>query len=149
MAASVSDKLWTFEELGEQTSRVRTAVTMFIMVTALGCLSASAAPQSVWTAWLKDLNQQCPSKHVDWIAGDTYDELIGDFLKTEPRRTQIKATAIANYSHRCAQETIGFSCETSVYLDAFRKLGLLRRFTAFGCRTYTCTEQALCTKTSN
>jgi hypothetical protein len=47
-----------------------------------------------------------------------------------------KISLIADYSHRCSKETAAFSCEMAVHLDAFNKLGLLKRFTTFACHEY-------------
>jgi hypothetical protein len=85
----------------------------------------------------------CPSHKLD-LLGDVYDELIGGFSKTLPRSLDAKAKAIASYSRRCADETVGFSCEMAVYVDAYKRLGLLTKFTAFACDKYKCIEGAYC-----
>ncbi len=108
---------------------------------------ASAPAEDVWKMWMSDLRQQCPSSHVDWICGDCYDDLVGAFVQTLPSSTQQKISSIADYSRRCAEEKMGFSCEMFVHLDAFNRLRLLKRFTAFGCHRYRCEEPALCTRT--
>lgn len=102
------------------------------------------AQENVWNMWTQDLQRQCPSNHVDWIAGDFYDELVTAFVQTLPPSSQRKISSIADYSRRCADEKMGFSCEMSVHLDAFNRLGLLKRFAAFGCHRYKCEEPALC-----
>jgi hypothetical protein len=58
----------------------------------------------------------------------------------------MKIDAITDYAHRCSNEQIGFYCEMTVHLDAFNRLGLLRRFAAFACQHYKCAGPALCTE---
>jgi hypothetical protein len=106
--------------------------------------TAGLAADDGWARWEHELRRQCPSHHVDWICGDCYDDLIGGFSATLPAATRRKSEQIADYSRRCARETMGFSCEMAVYLDAFRRLGLLKRFTAFGCNAYRCEDVAIC-----
>jgi hypothetical protein len=118
---------------------------LLILLTAFP--TAAMAANDVWANWGRELSLQCPAHHVDWICDSCYDELIGGFSATLPAAINRKAARIADYSHRCAQEWMGFSCEMTVYLDAFRRLGLLKRFTAFGCKTYRCEEVAMCTST--
>jgi len=100
----------------------------------------------LWKKWKQELQRQCPANHVEWVADGDYDELLADFVKTLPRSTQARVAAIADYSHRCSTEQMGFSCEMVVHLDAFNQLGLLRRFAAFGCQRYKCSEPAFCTR---
>ena len=108
--------------------------------------SSSVGEKNVWKIRERDLHQQCPENHVDWIGDGGYDGLLGDFIDKLPISTQRRISAIADYSHRCSKETAGFSCEMAVHLDAFNKLGLIKQFTAFGCRRYKCEEPALCTR---
>jgi hypothetical protein len=121
---------------------MRAAAIGFALVAGAG--SAIAGPTGDWQAWQSELHRQCPANHVDWIYGDGYDELAGGFVRTLPLQTRKKMDAIADYQHRCASETMGFSCELAVNLDAFRRLGLLKKFVAFGCNHYRCSEPALC-----
>ncbi len=96
-----------------------------------------------WKDWNGAVKLQCPSHHLE-LLGDIYDELIDKFSKTLPRSIDEKAISIADYSRRCADETAGFSCEMAVYVDAYKKLGLLKKFTQFSCRQYKCLEAAYC-----
>jgi len=107
--------------------------------------SAIAAQRNAWDEWLSELKRQCPSHHVDWVFDGGYDDLLGNFEQTLPPGTRRRVLEIEDYSHRCAKETLGFSCEMSVGLDAYVKLGLLEKFVTFGCRHYRCVEIASCT----
>ena len=107
--------------------------------------TTKAADQNPWNAWERELRQQCPAHHVDWLSGGGYDDLLAGFTKTLPHSMQRRVESIADNPHRCSDVHIGFDCEMSVYLDAFSKLGLLKQFAAYGCRQYKCTEPALCT----
>jgi hypothetical protein len=59
-------------------------------------------------------------------------------------RQQAKVERTANYSQKCAHETIGFWCEWGVSLDAIEKLGLMPDFAAWSCRDIKCEEYGLC-----
>ena len=107
--------------------------------------SVSAAEGNGWDVWLSELKRQCPSHHIEWVFDAGYDALLGGFEQTLPPSTRRKAEDIEDYSHRCAKETMGFACEMSVGLDAYIKLGLLKKFVTFGCRQYRCSEIAMCT----
>jgi hypothetical protein len=118
-------------------------VIFFFVLIALQ--PATAGEKNAWTTWERELHRQCPKNHVDWIVDGGYDDLLRGFLHTLPISTQQRVSAIADYSRRCSEATIGFSCEMGVHLDAFSRLSLLKHFTAFGCRRYKCEEPALCT----
>ncbi|KQY31163.1 hypothetical protein ASD21_08965 [Caulobacter sp. Root1455] len=117
-----------------------------LLLLALLTPSMANAGEDGWAAWRAGLARTCPSHHVDWIADGSYDALLGAFNSTLDARTQAQVAAIADYDHRCAQETAGFSCEMGVHLDAFQRAGLLDRFVRFGCRTVRCEEQSLCSR---
>jgi hypothetical protein len=99
-----------------------------------------------WTTWERELRRQCPANHVEWLTVAGKEELVIDFVDTLPTATQVRISSIADVSRRCSEQTSGLSCEVYVHLDAFIRLNLLRRFTAFACHRYKCTEAALCTK---
>lgn len=107
---------------------------------------AEAGPVDGWTAWLHGLSQKCPTRHVDWICDGCYLDYLDDFTKTLPARTQKQVTEIAYHPDRCASETMGFSCEMSVTLEAIRKLGLMDRLVNFSCEHYKCDDEASCTR---
>src|SRR5579872_6731410 len=120
--------------------------TIFVVLLLMLPLVAGAADKYYWTTWERELRRQCPANHVEWLSDAGRDELVGEFVETLPAATQKRVASIANVSHRCAEQTAGFSCEVSVHLDAFIRLNLLTQFTAFACRRYKCTETAVCTK---
>src|ERR1700761_2725398 len=101
------------------------------LITAGLPVCASAA--QVWDDWSALLGRTCPSYHVELISDNDHDELIGGFFRTLPAATQGKVNAIADYNRRCSKETMGFYCEMAVDLDAFERLGLLKRFAGFAC----------------
>ena len=100
-------------------------------------------PPHIWDTWNKSTKQICPSHKLD-LLGDVYDDLIGDFSKTLPRSIDAKVNSIAAYSRRCADEKMGFYCEMAVHVDAYEKLGLLKKFATFACSKYKCLEGAYC-----
>lgn len=116
------------------------------LLLALLTPSTAGAADDGWAAWRAGLARTCPSHHVDWIGDGGYDELLGAFNATLDAATQAKVSAIADYAHRCAQETAGFSCEMGVHLAAFQQTGLLDRFTRFGCQIVRCEEFASCSR---
>jgi hypothetical protein len=107
-------------------------------------LTHAAYATPVWDVWYSDLQHTCPSHHVEWISGDDHDELLGDFLPTLSQSTRRKVEVIVDESRRCAN-VMGFYCEFEVNLDAFQKLGLLKRFVHFACHARRCEEAAICT----
>ncbi len=106
---------------------------------------AKESEEDVWKDWEAEWRRQCPSNHLEWFPDGSTDDLLGDFYQTLSPSLQHKVSAIADYSRRCSMEEIGFACEMSINLDAFNKLGLLKRFTAFACHHYKCVEASLCT----
>jgi hypothetical protein len=123
--------------------RVRFLVCSLSFCLSVSCTPSLAAeiPYRYWDGWDRAARQQCPSHHLE-LLGDIYDELISDFSKTLPSSVNEKATAIADYSRQCTDETAGFYCEMSTYIHAYKKLGLLGKFTAFSCYRYKCLEGA-------
>jgi hypothetical protein len=121
-------------------------ISAFFVLSLLLASIPGEAKEDAWSAWQRELNRACPDNHVDWICDGCIDEFLADFTKTLSSDTQRKIAKIADYSHRCARETAGFYCEMSADLNAFRRLGLLRKFVDYGCRHYKCYEPALCTE---
>lgn len=97
-----------------------------------------------WTAWKAELGRQCPSHHVDWIAGGVYPDLLDRFEKTLKPSVRQRVTKIADLQKKCAKELAGFDCEMGGSLRAYQRLGLMASFTAVGCHEYTCTEPSIC-----
>jgi hypothetical protein len=100
-----------------------------------------AASQEAWEGQMKRL---CPSHHVEWIPGGSYDDVIASYDAKLSPRLQREARRIADYSHRCSHETAGLSCEWAAYIDAYWKLGRLPDFAAWTCRHVKCEEAAIC-----
>ena len=124
---------------------MKAATASFALLALAGPIT-SYAGVTAWQVWEQDLRRQCPSKHVEWVADGSYDELLGAFEASLALPTQKKIAQIVDYSHRCASEEIGFACEMATSLDAFRKMGLLKSFVEFGCAHVKCEEVALCSE---
>lgn len=118
--------------------------TLPLSVGLLSVWASAASAEHSWKIWEAELQRQCPNNHVEWICDGCYDDLLADFIQTLPPAAQQKISTIADYTNRCAMEIGGFSCEMSVNLDAFRKLGLMKQFVAFGCQHYKCEAASLC-----
>lgn len=97
-----------------------------------------------WTAWKAELARQCPSHHVDWIAGGVYPDLLDRFEKILKPAARQRVTKIADLQNKCAKELAGFDCEMGESLRAYQKVGVVASFAAFGCREFTCTEPSIC-----
>jgi hypothetical protein len=118
--------------------------TIFVdLAFLLSFASAADILPSIWKKWDHAAKLQCPSLYLE-LLGNVYDGLIGDFVRALPRDNRPSIDAIADYSQRCREETAGFSCDMAVYVDAFSKLGLLKKFAAFSCDRYKCLEAAYC-----
>jgi len=97
--------------------------------------------------WEAAVKQSCPRHHLEWTCDGCWDEFLDDFERTLPDTTQDMILKVADYSHRCANEVAGFSCEISAHVDAMNSLGLLKRFVGYGCSHYSCEDVAICTRT--
>jgi hypothetical protein len=129
---------------------MKLAAVAFAAMLSAFCFLDAAYAANVWDAYHADLRARCPSRHVDWICDDCQDDLIDDFLSILPEQTRRKVSAMGGpEAQRACADQMGFYCEMGAYLDTFRKLNLLKQFVAYGCRTESCTEVAICTKTSN
>lgn len=105
---------------------------------------ASAQFAASQRAWESQMERLCPSHHVEWIPGGSYDDVIAAYdAKLSPHQ-QRAARRIADYSHRCSHETAGLSCEWAAYIDAYWKMGRLSSFAAWTCRHVKCEETAIC-----
>jgi hypothetical protein len=121
------------------------AATQFVFSLLVWPIAASAEA-SPWQAWEHYLHQRCPNNHVEWVEDGGYDELLGAFEATLPLRAREEISRIIDYDHRCAAETVGFSCEMGMSLYAFRRLGILKRFVDFGCAHVKCEDVASCSE---
>jgi hypothetical protein len=112
------------------------------------CAAAPAAARApnAWESWEAALARDCPERHVDWVCDGCWDDLIAAFQATLPRRSAARVNAVADERRVRREERIGFSCEMGAYLKAWRRLGLLERFTRWGCKAVKCEEGALCSR---
>jgi len=113
---------------------------------AIACLTPAAGWAADMSDWEAAVTRRCPTHHLEHICDGCYDSFLDDFERTLPKVTQHRIRRIADYAHRCTWEVAGFSCEMSVHVDAMNRLGLLKRFVAFGCAHYRCEEAAMCTR---
>jgi hypothetical protein len=112
----------------------------------LAAAPAGARTPNAWDGWRAALARDCPERHVDWACDGCWDELIGAFQATLPRRVAARVDAVADERRVCREERAGFSCEMGAYLKAWRRLGLLGHFTRWGCKTVKCEEGDLCSR---
>jgi hypothetical protein len=112
----------------------------------LAAAPAGARATDAWEAWEAALARDCPGRHVDWACDGCWDELIGAFEASLVRPAAARAEALADTRRACREERAGFSCEMGAYLRAWRRLGLLERFTRWGCKAVKCEEQANCSR---
>jgi hypothetical protein len=98
-------------------------------------------------AWHYALDRQCPRHHIDdWMPQRNQDDLIDQFEISLPAEIRINLKKIANYSRTCADAEFDGAnvCEKDVEIHALRKLKLLRRFAAYACARFICSEPAIC-----
>ena len=93
--------------------------------------------------FVAELNRQCPGRNLqDLSAGDLglIQEGFVETLTLARRHTVEDAVGL-----RCARIEAGLTCANTASLDAFRRLGVLPRFTAAACATrWTCKGVADC-----
>jgi hypothetical protein len=118
-----------------------------ILVVAFGATTAlsEANDAGAWTRWQVALQQACPGRHVDWACDTCWTQLTGAFEDTLGAYDRQKISRIVDFRD-CEQEKAGFSCEMDASLRAYERVGLLRRFVAFGCQAVKCEEPALCSR---
>ena len=100
---------------------------------------------SAWDDWAHRSDQQCPSKHVQWICNDCMFSLTEAFERTLTNAQMRRVSVLADDRRRCAT-TWGFFCQTKGSLDAYERLGLMTSFVRSGCRTVKCEEVAECSR---
>ena len=108
--------------IGGATVKMKAAVMVFL--TAL-TIPANGATVDAWHLWSHELRRMCPSHHVEWEMDAGYDDLIADFERTLSSDQRHQIEALAGPSRSCTSESLGFACEMSASLDAYRRLGLL------------------------
>lgn len=118
-------------------------VAAFVFLFAPDVVMAASPYQIAWSAWLAELKKQCPSHRVDWVEDGGYDDLLGAFEKTLPARTRRQLDVMSKQGPGCGG-TQGFTCEMGSALLDYNKLGLIKKFAAYGCRHYRCEDIALC-----
>jgi hypothetical protein len=115
-----------------------------LLVGAVIAIASAADARDTWREWQHLSEVRCPSHHVDWMCGDCQLNVIEAFDATLSDQQRRKVALVADIKTRCAKETMGFGCEFVSSLDAYNKLGLMKRFVQFGCAAVKCEEAALC-----
>jgi len=106
----------------------------------------SASTDQAWRDWKRLSDRQCPQRHVDWVCGDCYLNLIEGFHSILGQSQKRNVDRIADIKRQCATEQMGFGCETGRSLVAYKKLGLMPQFVRYGCRTVKCEYAASCSR---
>jgi hypothetical protein len=112
----------------------------FLLVPSVASAQFAASQQR----WDDEIRRLCPTHHIEWIPGGSYDDVIAPYDANLSLRLQHEARRIADYSHRCSHETAGLSCEWAAYIDAYWKMGRLHDFAVWTCRHVKCEEAAIC-----
>jgi hypothetical protein len=133
-------------------------VTAFVVAIAVVILCASVArpaeakPDAAlrrgdyWSAWIKATHALCPHNRLEAVGySDLALDLVDDFDGLLTGQDDKKVQAIADYSKRCRAETGGWTCYLAVHVDAYRRLGLMKKFAAFSCEQYQCDDDGICT----
>jgi len=119
----------------------RASVAFLALVLPLPAASADGA----WDHWRSLLQQVCPSHHVNWACDSCWTQITGAFEDTlKPAERRAIQSVID--PHACDSEEMGHSCEMGEALQAYERLGLLKRFTAHSCKIVKCEEPALCSR---
>jgi hypothetical protein len=101
----------------------------------LSTVTVEAAPQTpqhrAVTPYVAELNRQCRARDLqDLTAGDL--ELIMEGF--EDRLTLAQRHKVQDaVGYRCARIEAGLTCGNTASLDAFRRLGVLKRFVTEAC----------------
>jgi hypothetical protein len=117
-----------------------------LLVGAMVAIASVADARDTWLEWKHLSAIRCPSHHVDWMCGDCQLSVIEAFDATLNDRQRRQVAQVADIKTRCTQEVMGFGCEFASNLDAYAKLGLMKRFVRFGCSAVKCEEAALCSR---
>jgi hypothetical protein len=117
--------------------------TCIVLALALPSL-ARATP--AWDNYNALLARQCPDRNVNFIPEDYLLALLNGFESTLSPSTRHAVRSHADIRHQCATEKMGFGCEMSRSLEAYRDMNLTHRFVAFACRNVRCEESAACSQ---
>jgi hypothetical protein len=126
-------------------SRLVAALALVLIASA-----SHAAPKTPYdramTPYIAELNRQCPGRKLEDLSAGGLELIMEGFVErlTPAQRRQVQDTV----GERCARIEAGLTCANTASLDAFRRLGVLRRFVDEACATtWTCRAFADCTQT--
>jgi hypothetical protein len=120
--------------------RIAICIGLFLALTPL----ARATP--AWDNYNALLARQCPDRNVHFIPEDYYLALLNGFERTLSPSIRHAVRSHADIRHQCANEKMGFGCEMSRSLEAYRVMKLTHRFVAFACHSIRCEEGATCSQ---
>jgi len=115
----------------------------------LAASAASAAPRPphhpAASPFVAELDRQCPGRRLqDLTAGDLALIMEGFTPRLSPAQRRDVEAAVGQ---RCARIEAGLTCANNASLDAYHRLGVLRRFVGEACATtWTCRGVADCTQ---
>ncbi len=96
-----------------------------------------------WSQWIREANGQCPGNQVQWEGmSEASIDLAGGFKSTLSRTEREKVDR--NLNTRCLDQPGDLSCLFAVYLRAYSRTGLMKRFAAYSCRTLDCGPDEIC-----
>lgn len=108
--------------------------------------AANAPEPSARDSWHQALHRQCPLNHVEWAAGQSYDELLAAYSRSLSRTQSRRLERVADHQFNCGKVSAGFECEMEAYLRAAWYLGMLKDMAAFSCRMIRCEEPGICSR---
>lgn len=127
--------------------RLSALATVFILTIAMAA-GAQADDVDVRQAWDDTLNQQCPGKHLTWLAPADLRDALDDYKRqASPEDGRAMDAAEAT---RCRDVVAGASCDNQADLVFAQAHGLLAKVAAMTCAEFTrCDAQSQCTSASD
>jgi len=116
-----------------------------IATVVLLIFGASASTTNAWHQWHTALVRQCLLNHIEWNAGQGYDEVIDAYVTSLAPAARQRLVQAADYKAKCGKVSSGFTCEMDAYLSAAQRLGMLQNMAAVSCQKFRCEEPGLCT----
>jgi hypothetical protein len=127
--------------------RLPALATVFILAIATAS-GAKAGDADVRQAWNDALNQQCPGKHLTWLAPADLRDVLDDY-KQQVSPEDGRAMDAAETT-RCRDVVAGASCDNQADLVFAQAHGLLAKVAAMTCAEFArCDAQSQCTPAPN
>jgi len=126
--------------------RISAIATGFVLAIAMGFV-AKAHDVNVQRAWNDALNEQCPGKHLTWLAPADLREALDDYKQQVSPKDRYAMDAAA--STRCRDVMAGASCDNQADLVFAQARSDLANVAAMTCAEFArCNAQSQCTPTS-